>query len=64
MSKIAEKYGPTSRSFKLFVEQTNNFGDGSVKVRYDAPTAVEIEEAKMNWRKGLNQSWESIGEPM
>ena len=51
MSKIAEKYGPTSRSFKLFVEQTNNFGDGSVKVRYDAPTAVEIEEAKMNGGK-------------
>ena len=46
MSKIAEKYGATSRSFKMFVEQTNNFGDGSIRVRYDAPNAVEVEEAK------------------
>lgn len=48
MSKIAEKYGATSRSFKMFVEQTNNFGDGSIKVRYDVPKAVEVEEAKFD----------------
>ncbi|MBW7877022.1 MAG: hypothetical protein H3C47_13660 [Candidatus Cloacimonetes bacterium] len=42
MSKIAEKYGPTSKSFKMFVEQTNNFGDGSLKVRYDSPAAVKV----------------------
>ncbi|PCJ18237.1 MAG: hypothetical protein COB02_11660 [Candidatus Cloacimonadota bacterium] len=41
MSKIAEKYGPDSKSFKMFVEQTNNFGDGSLKIRFDIPEAIE-----------------------
>jgi len=47
MAKIAEKYGPTHRSFKMFVEQTNNFGDGSVRVRYDVPTALEVSNVRV-----------------
>jgi hypothetical protein len=46
MSRIAEKYGPEHKSFKMFVEQTNNFGDGSLKVRYDVPRKLEISQIK------------------
>lgn len=58
MSRIAEKYGPTHRSFKMFVEQTNNFGDGSLKVRYDVPRQLEVSglEVKSKVIKGVISS--------
>jgi gingipain R len=42
MAKIAEVYGPTSKSFKMFVEQTNNFGDGSLGIRYTQPVELLV----------------------
>jgi gingipain R len=47
MSKIAEVYGPTNKSFKMFVEQTNNFGDGSLKIRYDVPAKVSVKSLEL-----------------
>ncbi|MFC1745648.1 C25 family cysteine peptidase [Candidatus Riflebacteria bacterium] len=48
MSKIAEVYGPTSKSFKMFVEQTGNFGDGSVNIRYDLAKKVELKNFNLS----------------
>ncbi|MCO4783337.1 MAG: hypothetical protein KC646_13510 [Candidatus Cloacimonetes bacterium] len=46
MSVIAEKYGATSKSFKMFVEQTNNFGDGALQVRFDTPKAIGLDSLR------------------
>ncbi|MCJ8345609.1 C25 family cysteine peptidase [bacterium] len=51
MSKIAEKYGASSKSFKMFVEQTNNFGDGSLRVRFDTPKAVGLDSLRTDGSK-------------
>lgn len=50
MARIAEKYGPDHRSFKMFVEQTNNFGDGSLKVRYDTPKKLELGNVDVTYK--------------
>ncbi len=56
MSAIAEKYGPTSKSFKMFVEQTNNFGDGSLMVRYEKPAAASLKNVSYERNGMLNAS--------
>ncbi|MFC1745247.1 C25 family cysteine peptidase [Candidatus Riflebacteria bacterium] len=42
MGRLASKYGATHKSFKMFVEQTNNFGDASIKVRCKVPAKVSL----------------------